>query len=127
MEPGSSLPHLQAPVTCPYLSQINPVHARTSHFLKNHFNIILPSTPECSKWSLSLSFPHHNPAYTSPLPHTCYMPRLSHCSRIFLVFVITKVPIHMAASHGDKCVFYIRKLTSLKMRKYYTTLNKRCF
>jgi hypothetical protein len=27
-------------------------------------------------------FPHQNPAYTSPLPHTCYMPRLSLSSRL---------------------------------------------
>ena len=34
-----------------------------------------------SKWSLSLRFPHRNPAHTSLLPHTCYMPRLSHSPR----------------------------------------------
>ena len=45
-----------------------------SHFLKIHLNTILSSTPWSSSWSLSLRFPHQNPLYTSPLPHTRYSP-----------------------------------------------------
>jgi len=45
MKPEVALPHSQVPTTCPYLSQLNPVHIPTSHFLKIHLNIILPSMP----------------------------------------------------------------------------------
>ena len=60
MEPEASLPHSQAPATSspvPILSQINPAMP-TSDILKNHFNIILPSTPRSPKWSPSLKFSH---------------------------------------------------------------------
>ena len=49
-----------------------------SHFPNIHFNIIHPSMPVSCQWFLSLTFPHQNRVCTSPFPHTCYMPRVSH-------------------------------------------------
>jgi len=71
----------KCPPPTPVLSQLDTVHNLTSHFLKIHLNIILPSTPGSPKWSLALRFPHRNPVYASPLRHTCYMPRPIHSSR----------------------------------------------
>ena len=65
----------------PILSQISPVHAPTSHFLKIRFNIILHL---CLDLPCSL-FPSGFPIKTlyTPLlsPHMRYMPRSSHSSR----------------------------------------------
>jgi hypothetical protein len=41
---------------------MNPIHI----FIQGAFNIILPSTPTSSKWSLSFKFPYHIPLWT---PH----------------------------------------------------------
>ena len=84
MEPENALPHSQVPPTVPNLSHIGPVHALKSHFQKIHFNIILPSTPGSSMWSLSLRFPHQHLVYTSTLHHIRYIPRTPHSSRFHM-------------------------------------------
>ena len=65
------------------LSQLDPVHTPTSFFLKSHLNTLLPSMPGSPKWSLSLRFPHENPVYDSSVPHTHYMTRPYHSSRLY--------------------------------------------
>jgi hypothetical protein len=81
MEPEGALSHSQKPAVT-ILSQLDPVHTPTSHFLTIHLNINLPSTPGSPKWYHYFRFPHQNPVYASPL-RTCYMPRLAHASRFY--------------------------------------------
>jgi hypothetical protein len=54
------------------LNQSQSVPVSPSHFLKIHFNIILPYNSRSSKWSLTFRSPHQNPIRTSPFPRTSY-------------------------------------------------------
>jgi hypothetical protein len=78
MELDCSLLHAQAPTAWSVLSLISAVIASSSRFLKINFNVILPSLPRSSKWSLSLRSPYQNRMCTSPNPYTCHMPHPSH-------------------------------------------------
>ena len=64
----------------PILSQFDPVHTSTSHFLKILLNIIHPSAPGSPQWSLFLRFPHQNSVHGSSPPYTRYMLRPSYSS-----------------------------------------------
>jgi hypothetical protein len=50
MEPEGSLPHLQMPDTSPILSQINPVHAPTCHFLNTAEVFFFPDVDLCASF-----------------------------------------------------------------------------
>ena len=91
MEPEGLLPRLQVPVTCANSEpdQSSPCPHPPPHFVKIHLNIILPSTPGSSKWSVSLRFLYQNPVYTCPLLHTYYMPHASY----FSLFLCSLVPL----------------------------------
>ena len=87
MEPEGSLPHSQVPATCPYLEPNRSSPYPTYHFLNIHLNIIFPSTPGSSKWSLSLSFPHNNTVYAYLLPIHATCP----AHRFLLDFIILTI------------------------------------
>ena len=53
----------KCPPAVPILNQLDPLRTPTSHFLKIHLNVILPSIPGFPEWFLSLRFPHRNPVY----------------------------------------------------------------
>ena len=54
------------------LGQLSLVHITTSHLLENRPNIIHPSTPRSSQWSLSIRFPHQYPITPSPQPYASH-------------------------------------------------------
>ena len=73
------------PPPVPILSQINPVHVPT-YFLKIHFNIILPFTPDSSKWLFPLGFP--NKTLYAPLLSLLRATRSAH---LILLYFITRI------------------------------------
>jgi hypothetical protein len=85
------------PPPVPILGHLDPDHTPTSHFLKIHLNIILPSIPGSPRWSLSLRFPHQNPVYASS---TCP----SHVT-ILEFFILTILSERYRSSGSSICIF----------------------
>jgi hypothetical protein len=67
-----SVPHSQEPATCP---RPEPDNGLPFHFFNIHFNIIFPSAPVFSKWSLSLRYPNQNYVSIYVVLLICHKPR----------------------------------------------------
>ena len=62
------------------LSCARSIHSKSNSIIQVHFNVFQPFMPRSVKWSFFFRSVHHNPLWTSLLPHTCHMSRLSHSS-----------------------------------------------
>ena len=104
------------PPPVPILSQIDPVHTPTSHYLNTHFNIILLSTPGSSKWSHFLTFPHQNSVDITPLPqNVLHDPPIS-------LFSISFSEEYLVSSTDHYAPYYVVFCTLLLPRPHQTQI-----
>ena len=89
MERKGSLPYYSQPLNH-NLSQINPAHFPKPNNLNNHFNIIIPSTPKPSKYSLPFMFYDDFVLVLSYPPSGLYARPSSHLNHLSPEVYITK-------------------------------------
>jgi hypothetical protein len=65
---------LQDQPPAPIVNHINQIHTVKLYFPEMHFNIILPSKPRCSEWSVLLRLSNQNFVPISYLPHARICP-----------------------------------------------------
>jgi len=79
MEPQVSLPHSKVPADCPFTE---PARSSPHHHIQIPKDSYYYYYPPIYAWFFQVvSFPHVSspkPIYSSTLPHTFYMPRLTH-------------------------------------------------
>jgi hypothetical protein len=92
------------PPAVPILSQINPVHAFLPHFLKIHFNIILPSMRRSCKWYFSLRSPPPKPCM-----HLCRLPYVLHALPIsfFLICLPEQYLTRSTDGESSRCLNHL--------------------
>jgi hypothetical protein len=80
-EPEGSSPYSHQPATGPYPEPTEP----TPYLPKIHSDLILPSTPWSSEWSISFWLSHQNLVHFSLLSYACHMPCPPHppCLMVF--------------------------------------------
>ena len=91
----------KCPPSVPILSQLDPVHIPTSYFLKIHLNIILPSSPGSSKWSLFFGFPTKKPSIRlSSTPYALHAPPISFFSILSPEQYLVSNTVHSAPHYA---------------------------
>jgi hypothetical protein len=101
------------------LSQLDPVHNPTSHFLKIHLNIILSSTLGSLKWALSFRFPHGNTVQTLIYP----IRATSSAQIILLDFIIRTILGEGYMSLSSSFCSFLRYLVTSSHLYFITSKN----
>jgi hypothetical protein len=89
----------KSPPLIPIMSQMQPVHTFPLYFPRIHSNIIFPSTPRTSVWSLPFRISDQNFVRISHLSCACYMslptnpPLLDHANSIWWRLQVMKLLI----------------------------------
>ena len=85
----------KCPPPVPILSQLDPVHTPTFHFLKIHPNSIIPSTHGSPQRSLSLRLPTETLYTPLNLPHLRYIRVWGGVRRVLYIYIYTHIHIYI--------------------------------